>query len=498
LTRTLYMSVPLCRWGAIVTVLQSVKSPSTAVLESAKRLIDRVLSAGWVSYLLIAALQLKVIWAIWRLRDLTYGDESRYFLSAYQWANELLTNPIWSPLYTAYYGTIYWLLGEDVYAAAIMHRAIIVMLVALGVLAVLRMLLPPALALLIAAWWAILPTNFDVLYTVHLFSFVPVLAAAIIAGSGDTPWFRGSALAILLIACLARLELVVAVFAYAIICLWRETHELRSGRSNMSWHQRATAYGIPLGFALAVYGIFLWRSSILLQDFTQNFYSRLTLNMCQAYSVSWHQMHHSDAGYACRSVMQTTFGQSDLTFPQMISFNSIATVQYLLWNLSLVPSGLQLALFNHTIGTKNPDFVRPDHLGSPLGLVLGIVCILVLLAGGISIWRQWKDWGANWFRSRQGLWLMLLALTCASIPIFLAIRPRPAYFYPTTLTLMAIIGTAVYALTRSRLQPYVNALALIFVGILILAVPPATSPALAYRGDASGEAPLYIGPQFGI
>src|SRR6185312_2303643 len=118
LTRTLYMSVPLCRRGAIVTVLQSVKSPSTAVLESAKRLIDRVLSAGWVSYLLIAALQLKVIWAIWRLRDLTYGDESRYFLSAYQWANELLTNPIWSPLYTAYYGTIYWLLGEDVYAAA--------------------------------------------------------------------------------------------------------------------------------------------------------------------------------------------------------------------------------------------------------------------------------------------------------------------------------------------------------------------------------------------
>ena len=127
-----------------MTVLQSVKSPSTAVLESAKRLIDRVLSAGWVSYLLIAALQLKVIWAIWRLRDLTYGDESRYFLSAYQWANELLTNPIWSPLYTAYYGTIYWLLGEDVYAAAIMHRVIIVMLVALGVLAVLRMLLPPA------------------------------------------------------------------------------------------------------------------------------------------------------------------------------------------------------------------------------------------------------------------------------------------------------------------------------------------------------------------
>jgi hypothetical protein len=117
-------------------------------------------------------------------------------------------------------------------------------------------------------------------------------------------------------------------------------------------------------------------------------------------------------------------------------------VQYFLWNLSLVPSGLQLALFNHTIGTANPDFVTPAHLGSPLGLVLGIICILLVVAGGICTWQHWKNRGANWFRPRQGLWLMLLALVCGSLPVFFAIRPHPAYFYPTTLALMAMIGTA--------------------------------------------------------
>ncbi len=196
-----------------------------------ERAIDRVLARWWLSYLLIALLQLKIIWGIWWLRDITGGDSSSYFNSAYRWSQDLLTDPVWSPLYTAFYGTIYRLVGGDLYTAFILHRVIIVMAATLGVLAVLRMLLPAALALLIAAWWAVLPINFEVLYDVHLFSFLPVLAALIVAGSGDSPLWRGSALAILVAAAaLVRLEVFVAVAAYAIICLWREIIELRAGR----------------------------------------------------------------------------------------------------------------------------------------------------------------------------------------------------------------------------------------------------------------------------
>jgi hypothetical protein len=58
-----------------------------------------------------------------------------------------------------------------------LHRAVIVMAATLGVLAVMRRLLPPALGLLIAMRWAILPINFETLYEVHLFALLPVLAA---------------------------------------------------------------------------------------------------------------------------------------------------------------------------------------------------------------------------------------------------------------------------------------------------------------------------------
>jgi hypothetical protein len=76
--------------------------------------LDRLIAKAWISYLLIAALQLKVIWGIWRLRDITGGDTSSYFASAYRWYRDFTTDPVWSPFYTSFYGTIYLLTG-DVY-----------------------------------------------------------------------------------------------------------------------------------------------------------------------------------------------------------------------------------------------------------------------------------------------------------------------------------------------------------------------------------------------
>src|SRR5688572_10489021 len=58
------------------------------------------------SYLLLALLQLRVIWGDWYLRDITTGDTQAYFVSAARWADSLLVNLAWSPLYTAYLGTL--------------------------------------------------------------------------------------------------------------------------------------------------------------------------------------------------------------------------------------------------------------------------------------------------------------------------------------------------------------------------------------------------------
>src|SRR5262245_48939376 len=92
---------------------------------------------------------------------------------SYLWSERFAVNIVWSPLYTAFYGSVF-ALTKNVYAATTLHRIIIVIAVTLGVLAVMRKLLPPvALALLVASWWAILPINFDTLSEVHLFALLP-------------------------------------------------------------------------------------------------------------------------------------------------------------------------------------------------------------------------------------------------------------------------------------------------------------------------------------
>src|SRR5262245_39584767 len=125
--------------------------------------VDQFFERAWASYALIALLQLKIVWQIWRFRDLPIGDTSNYFIIAYRWYEAFADFIIWSPLYTIFYGTLFMLAG-DAYVATILHRVIIVMAASLGILALMRALLPPSLALLVGMWWVILPINFDTLY----------------------------------------------------------------------------------------------------------------------------------------------------------------------------------------------------------------------------------------------------------------------------------------------------------------------------------------------
>src|SRR5262249_54011924 len=180
------------------------------------RLSAYVFAKPWPSYAIISLLQLKILWKIWAFRDLTTGDTSSYFSSAYRWYENFAVNIVWSPLYTAFYGSML-ILTRDAYAATILHRVLIVMAATLCVLALMRILLPPALALLIAAWWAVLPINFETLYEVHLFSLLPILAAWLVAAWKDDPWHRGTALAILAGATiLVRNELIVAALLFGV------------------------------------------------------------------------------------------------------------------------------------------------------------------------------------------------------------------------------------------------------------------------------------------
>ena len=87
--------------------------------------LGRFMGRPWFSYLTILLLQLKVIWGIWHLRDLTAGDTSSYFLGAYNWYRHMKVEIVWSPLYTAFYGSFLHL-STDAYFATTAHRLIII------------------------------------------------------------------------------------------------------------------------------------------------------------------------------------------------------------------------------------------------------------------------------------------------------------------------------------------------------------------------------------
>ena len=169
--------------------MSAIEDHLAKLMVDAEAFYDRVLARPWFSYALVGALQMKVLWNIWRNRDLATGDTTSYFRDAYRWYESLEVNIVWSPLYTAFYGTVY-AATKDVYVATIFHRVIIVMMATLGILALMRRLLPSELALIVAVWWALLPINFETLYEVHLFALLPILAAWLVVSRRDTAWWR--------------------------------------------------------------------------------------------------------------------------------------------------------------------------------------------------------------------------------------------------------------------------------------------------------------------
>src|SRR4051794_7932402 len=171
-----------------------------------------------LSYAIIIALAAKTVWGMWLYRDLTTGDTSSYFTRAYLWFTSFQGNILWSPLYTSFYGTM--LFGtHNVYGATILHRIVIVMLAAVGVLALMRRVASPGIALLVALWWLVLPINFETLYEVHLFSLLPMLLVLIIAASGRGPLYRGIVLALLAATTiLVRNEVIIPLAVFFVFC----------------------------------------------------------------------------------------------------------------------------------------------------------------------------------------------------------------------------------------------------------------------------------------
>ena len=443
--------------------------------------LDRVAGSAVFAYGSVLALQAKVLWGIWHYRDLSAGDTSNYFIYATGWADHRWLDPLFSPIYTMFWGSLIWVI-QGTYAVTIAHRMIIVLAATALVLVVLRRLLTPGVAWLIAVWWTVLPVNYDTLNEIHLFSLLPALLAVWVALRYSGPRMRAAVFGILLAAALMqRNEFLVAALGWLILCLG---YELRS------WRLRARAPGTTgpwrpfaaLGaatLAVAVLALLtVWRSPSDLSVggwWNQASYKQ-DFALCQHYAVGYQQRHHADENIGwrdCQTFMQRDFGSPTPSFTEALTSNPSAMATHFGWNLRLSPYAMQLALFDATSGSQHhdPDYIHV-HTGSGVVLVASLLVALFTGLGLYLLWRRRRAWRQGWLTVRAWGWGVLGALAAMGVWVAITTHPRPAYLFPLTFGLLAVIGIAAMAIVErwpqlSRLRIGIPVAAV----LLILLVP---------------------------
>lgn len=433
-------------------------------------------SRPWFSYATILLLQSKAMWGMWTYRDLTPGDESAYYVRAYMWYQNLQVDIAWSPLYTAFYGSLMHL-SPQAYFVTMLHRVIVVLVLCMLILTLMRRLLPHGIAWIITAWWVILPINFDAVFTVHLFAIIPVLIAWLVALYRQTPWTRGAALAILLAAAtLMRNEYMVAVIAFAAICLW---WELRMAPHIETFPVRnlqvyLASYGIPLLLCGALVLFFYVRSVFQFPALFESSKPKHTINMCQVYAFGYQQRHPEwtrSPWLECSELMQVTFGQPMPTLSEMLRSNPGVVLEHFWWNISLVPNGLQVLLFSETSGTVSPDYA-PVILRSTRALMGSIVVGAILAAGLFLLYREHRYWWKYWLKDRAIGWLTMLSVVVVAFLIIPTQRPRPSYLFAQGLTIMALIGMCLFVISRRVPSVRFISIALsVLVALVVLVTP---------------------------
>jgi hypothetical protein len=427
-----------------------------------------------VSYGAIVALQLRVIWNVWQYKDLTPGDSAGYFIDAVGWAHGLHDDIVWSPLYTDIWGTIIAIAKNDVYAAAMVHRVAIILVVAILVLALMRRLLHPAVALLIAAWWVIMPANYNVLYEVHLFGLLPILIAALVVGRNPGRLSLGITLALLAgSTLLLRNELSIAMIIVAVAIIIHELHERRVKLVPASTYLRA--YGAPLAIVLLLTGGMYWRSHIQGKALSPVIRAKHDLNMCQVYAFNFQQRHPNrfvgNAFTECAPLMQQTFGRPMPSLLQAMIANPRAVAGFMKWNLQIWPSGIQVALFNATSTGYQPDYPAVETHQS-YALVLSVLVLMLVIGGLLAIRRDREYWHSDWLSSRVWAIVVLGAVAVTTFVVVLTERPRPEYMYGLTVGLMVLTGVCASALLR-RLgwTRFISAIAGVLMLVLLVALP---------------------------
>jgi len=435
-------------------------------MSAARAFLTPLLRAPLTSYIAILLLQLKVVWGMWWYKDLTAGDDSNYFLRAWNWFESGRSSFAWSPLYTYLYGLLF-RFSSDAYVLSIAQRLIIDFVLAVLVLALMRHLLPAGVAWMAAAWWVVLPVDFNSLYEVHLFAVIPLLLGVLCALWKPGPWGRGMATACFLIAgVLMRQEYLPAMLCMAAVGIGWDAVQSASGKLRV--RTLAGAYGLPLVAAFVMIGVFFEHSFPL--DVALEMRAKNAMNTCQLYAFDYQQRAADLPGNpwtSCKPLMNRVFGSSDVTVPQALLRNPRAMLEHVAWNIREMPAGLQIALFNVRWGGANPDYRE-----SPISPLIWIpsLALMALLIYGLPLGIR----GANLIPlTSEGVtwgWVALLCASGGAMTAILMANARPATLFILAIGVRAAVGLAVCGVIRRwpRMMLPGSAAAILLVGAALL------------------------------
>lgn len=419
---------------------------------------------------LVLLLIIKLLWGYWE-RDLTFGDTSHYFRDAVRWHQNGEVNIVWSPLYTAYFGS--WLsVTENAAVTTLLHRVGLI-LVSTGLVAWLGLLtLPRVLALLLVVWWIALPIHYDTLYEVHLFGALPILVMAVVSFLASEKWKWPLLLGIALVSTvLIRNEYVLVVGVLAALA----GYTILSKRRSVSFPEMRLA-GLRYGAVLLAVGLlsayFYSVSYIKGPAIREASAPKHTLNMCQVYAFGYQQRHADWAGSPwteCSSLMQAKFGAPMPTLREMIISNPGEVAKHFLWNLSLTRAGIEVLLFNATSARDNPDYAPVTVVPVLPSLLLGLT-LMICVGGAVLIFRKTPVRYAEIRGKLARMSPLLLAAVVVAVAVILTQRPRPSYLLGLGVLYVWVVLIMLSAL-MARTQKLDSLWVATFVTALVMLMP---------------------------
>jgi hypothetical protein len=325
-----------------------------------------------------------------------------------------------------------------------------------------------------AAWWVILPINFDTLYEVHLFTVIPVMCAAVVILGKPGPWRRGASLGLLLATgLLMRNELLLSAALLAamllFVTIWRARHSQAQSLFNV---RSAAAYVVPVAGVLLVTALY-YRHASDAGSISAVLERKHTLNICQTYAFGYQQRHedfNKSPWTECQELMSRVYGKPEPPLTEALIRNPRAMVEHFVWNVSLIPSGLQVLLLNVTSGGVNPDYA--PVLRSWIAWPPTVILLAIAVAGIIRLRGNLQSWWVEWIRPRVWGWSLLLVVAAAAIGVIVTQRPRPSYMLSLGILLRAVAGMLVLALVNRPAWRQRMLAAFPVVAVLAVALAP--------------------------